>query len=89
MDGHLPDIIKEERANIIKNISEKKFKEFLLANIGREEEVLIEKRLDKGGKYKGITRNYLTVNLEEGEFNTLKRVRLEKLNNNRFIGIAL
>lgn len=76
MSGHLPDKIKEERANIIKKISAEKFNAFVKSNIGREEEVLIEKRLDKRGKYKGVTRNYLTVHLEEGEFNTLKNVVL-------------
>ena len=77
MSGHLPDKVKEERANIIKNISADKYSTFVKSNIGREEEVLIEKRLDKDGKYKGITRNYLTVRLEDGEFNTLKKVILD------------
>ena len=76
LDGHLPEKIKEERAGIIKQISAEKYKAFLESNIGCEQEVLIEKRLDKTGKYKGITRNYLTVRLDEGEFNTLKRVVL-------------
>lgn len=76
MNGHLPDKVKEERANIIKKISAEKFDAFVKSNIGREEEVLIEKRLDKRGKYKGVTRNYLTVHLDEGEFNTLKNVVL-------------
>lgn len=78
LDGHLPDEVKEERATIIKKISAEKFEEFVQSNIGREEEVLIEKRLSKRGKYKGVTRNYLTVSLEEGEFNTLKKVVLQK-----------
>lgn len=74
LDGHLPDKIKDERANIIKQISADKFKTFVNANIGKEAEVLIEKRLDKNGKYKGVARNYLTLRLDEGEFNTLKKV---------------
>ncbi len=76
MSGHLSDKVKEERANIIKKISAEKFDAFVKSNIGRKEEVLIEKRLDKRGKYKGVTRNYLTVHLDEGEFNTLKNVVL-------------
>ena len=80
MDGHLPDEIKEERAGIIKKISADKYQRFLEANIGSEAEVLIEKRLDKHGKYKGLTRNYLTVRLDEGEFNTLEKVILTKEN---------
>ena len=80
MDGHLPDEIKEERAGIIKKISADKYQRFLEANIGSKAEVLIEKRLDKHGKYKGLTRNYLTVRLDEGEFNTLEKVILTKEN---------
>lgn len=78
MSGHLPDKVKEERASIIKKISAEKFNEFIKSNIGREEEVLIEKRLDKKGKYKGITRNYITVHLDNGEFNTLKKVVIDE-----------
>lgn len=79
LDGHLPDAVKEERATIIKKISTEKFEEFVQSNIGREEEVLIEKRLGKDGRYKGVTRNYLTVHLNEGEgvdFNTLRKTVL-------------
>lgn len=78
MEGHLPDKIKDERATIIKKISAEKYQEFVNSNLGQEAEVLIEKHLDKSGKFKGVTRNYLTVLLDEGEFNTLKRVRLTK-----------
>ncbi|MBE7711316.1 MAG: tRNA (N(6)-L-threonylcarbamoyladenosine(37)-C(2))-methylthiotransferase MtaB [Cyanobacteria bacterium SIG31] len=81
LQGHLPDEIKEERASIIKQISAKKFEEFLKSNIGLEQEVLIEKRLDrKTGLYKGITRNYINVLLKDGEYNTLKNVTLSKDN---------
>ena len=80
MPGHLPDKIKEERASIIKAISADKYKAFTEKNIGKEQEVLIEKHLNKQGKYKGVTRNYLNVILENGEFNTLKRVILSRNN---------
>ena len=81
LEGHLPDKIKEERANIIKKISAEKFEKFIQSNIGSEQEVLIEKRLDrKTGLYKGVTRNYINVLLDEGEFNTLKNVTLTKDN---------
>ena len=78
MEGHLPDKIKDERATIIKKISAEKYQEFVNSNIGKEAEVLIEKRPDKSGKLKGVTRNYLTVLLDDGEFNTLKNVVIEK-----------
>ena len=81
LQGHLTNKIKEERANIIKKISAEKFEEFLNSNIGIEQEVLIEKRPDrKTGMFKGVTRNYINVLLEEGEFNTLKNVTLTKDN---------
>jgi threonylcarbamoyladenosine tRNA methylthiotransferase MtaB len=79
LQGHLPDEIKEERANIIKKISAEKFNEFLKSNIGSEQEVLIEKRPTRDGKFKGVTRNYINVILENGEFNTLKKVTLKSI----------
>ena len=80
LQGHLPDKIKEERAELIKKISSEKFETFLKSNIGCEQEVLIEKRLNKDGKYKGVTRNYINVILEDGEFNSLRNVTLTKDN---------
>ena len=81
MDGHLPDKIKEERAEIIKKISKEKYYAFLEKNIGTVQEVLIEKRPDKKtGLYKGVTRNYLNVLLKDGEYNTVKNVELTKEN---------
>ena len=78
MEGHLPDKIKDERATVIKKISAEKYQEFVNSNIGHEAEVLIEKRLDKNGKFKGVTRNYLTVLLENGNFNTLQNIIIEE-----------
>ena len=80
MDGHLPEKVKEQRAGIIKDISKEKHLAFLKSNIGFEREVLIEKRLDKNGKYKGLTGNYITVRLDKGEFNTLQKVKLSENN---------
>ena len=78
LKGHLPSEVKEERAKIIKKISAEKFEEFLNSNIGTNQEVLIEKRPDKKtGKLKGVTRNYINVLLEDGEFNTLKNVNIK------------
>lgn len=85
LQGHLPDKVKEERANIIKKISREKFEEFLKSNLNTEQEVLIEKRLNKEGKYKGVTRNYINVILEDGEFNTLKKVTLKGLRQNSML----
>ena len=78
MEGHLDDKIKDERASIIKKISADKYKEFVKSNIGKTAEVLIEKRPAKNGQFKGVTRNYWNVLLDEGEFNSLKNVILTK-----------
>ena len=81
MTGHLSDKVKEERANILKQISNEKYKEFLANNIGTTQEVLIEKHLDKHtGLYKGVTKNYINVLLKYGEFNTLKNILLTEEN---------
>ena len=75
MQGHLSDNIKERRADIIKKISQEKYEEFIKRNIGTVQEVLIEKRPDKQtGLYKGVTRNYLNILLNEGTFNTLQKI---------------
>ena len=85
LQGHLPDKIKEERADIIKTISKEKLQTFLKSNINSEQEILIEKKLSKDGMYKGITRNYITVKLKNGEFNTLKIMKLINLHDSIFI----
>ena len=87
LSGHLDEKIKEERATIIKQISAEKFKSFQMSNIGDVAEVLIEKHPDKKtGLYKGVTANYLNVLLPSGEFNTLKKVQLTGVDDNRLIG---
>ncbi len=84
MEGHLPESVKEKRAKIIKQISADKFQKFLESNLGSEQEVLIEKHKDKQtGLYKGLTRNYVNILMEDGEYNTLKKVKLIKMNGNR------
>ena len=61
-----------------------------MKNIGRETEVLIEKQKDKSGCHlKGITRNYLTVNIQyekEDLFNTLQKVKITEYKNGIIYG---
>ena len=84
------DNVKNQRANIIKDISSKKYQEFINKNIGKTHEVLIEKRRDKhNGNLKGVTRNYLTVQIDsnrEDIFNTLQQVKLTKFKNGIIYG---
>jgi len=84
MDGHLPDKIKEKRAQIIKTISAEKLNHFLNLNLNSTREVLIEKHKDrKTGLYKGITDNYINILTDKGEFNTLKNLKLIKVADNK------
>ena len=87
LSGHLDEKIKEERASVIKQISAKKFTAFQMSNIGDVVEVLIEKHPDKKtGLFKGVTANYLNIIMPNGEFNTLKKVKITGLDGNRLLG---
>lgn len=82
MPNQNSDEVKNRRATIIKEISKQKFKEFVNKNLGRVCDVLIEKHPDKhSGNLKGMTRNYLTVQIVSNRndlFNTLQQVRLSE-----------
>lgn len=91
MEGHLPDNIKQKRADIIKEISALKFKEFSDKNVGSIQEVLIEKHPDKRtGKMKGVSKNYLNVIINDGlsdtYYNSVHNVKLLNYENDRFFG---
>ena len=85
----LPDQVaddeKNRRASIIKEISKQKIKKFIQKNLGSTKEVLIEKhRAKNSGNLKGMTRNYLTVEIKsdrEDLFNTLQQVKLTRYEN--------
>ncbi|MBP3924969.1 tRNA (N(6)-L-threonylcarbamoyladenosine(37)-C(2))-methylthiotransferase MtaB [bacterium] len=81
---------KERRAGIIKEISKRKYEEFVQKNIGRITEVLIEKHPDKkSGFLKGVTRNYLTIILnskDENLLNSLQKVKLTEYKSGRIYG---
>ena len=81
MEGHLPDKVKEERAEIIKQISKEKYDRFVDQNIGTFHNLLIEKHLDKNtGFLKGVTENYLDViiknNTDTSLCNSLRKIRI-------------
>ena len=91
MEGHLPDNIKQKRADIIKEISALKFKKFSDKNVGSIQEVLIEKHPDKRtGKMKGVSKNYLNViindDLSDTYYNSVHNVKLLNYENDRFFG---
>ena len=92
MEGHLPDSVKHDRAEIIKKISAEKYELFLNQNLNTVHEVLIEKHPDKhSGMLKGMTKNYLNVLIDDIEnqedyFNTLHKVKLVQINKDKFLG---
>ncbi|MBR1942765.1 tRNA (N(6)-L-threonylcarbamoyladenosine(37)-C(2))-methylthiotransferase MtaB [bacterium] len=91
MDGHLPDSVKEERANLIKKVSAQKTKEFLNKNLGTVHNAIIEKHLDKRtGNLKCMTENYITVNLNLKNIdliNTMQKVKISEIKDGKVFGI--
>lgn len=90
MENQVPDDVKNSRATIIKEISKEKLSNFIENNIGKTLEVLIEKHPDKHSQnLKGMTRNYLTVQIPSDRtdlFNTLQMVKLVKFENGKIYG---
>lgn len=90
MENQVPDDVKNSRATIIKEISKEKLNNFIEKNIGKTLEVLIEKHPDKHSQnLKGMTRNYLTVQIPPNRtdlFNTLQMVKLVKFENGKIYG---
>lgn len=90
MENQVPDDIKNSRATIIKEISKEKLNNFIEKNIGKTLEVLIEKHPDKHSQnLKGMTRNYLTIQIPSDRtdlFNTLQMVKLVKFENGKIYG---
>lgn len=90
MENQVPDDVKNSRATIIKEISKEKLNKFIEKNLGKTLEVLIEKHPDKHSQnLKGMTRNYLTVQIPSDRtdlFNTLQIVKLVKFENGKIYG---
>lgn len=90
MENQVPDDVKNSRATIIKEISKEKLNNFIEKNLGKTLEVLIEKHPDKHSQnLKGMTRNYLTVQIPSDRtdlFNTLQMVKLVKFENSKIYG---
>lgn len=90
LDNQVESSVKEARAGVVKEISRKKYNEFVNKNIGKFHEVLIEKHPDKkSGLLKGVTGNYLTVLInsrDEHLLNTLQQVRITKYEDGKIYG---
>lgn len=90
MENQVPDDVKHSRATIIKEISKEKLNKFTEKNLGKTLEILIEKHPDKHSQnLKGMTRNYLTVQIPSDRtdlFNTLQMVKLVKFEKGKIYG---
>ena len=90
MPSQVDDEVKNKRAEIIKKISKEKYNKFIDKNIGKIHEVLIEKHRDRhSNNLKGVTRNYLTVQIASGRedlYNTLQNVRIIQCENGVLFG---
>lgn len=93
MPNQVSDVVKEKRANVVKEISRKKYNDFVNKNLGKVHEVLIEKHRDRhNANLKGVTRNYLTVQViseREDLFNTLQKVQLTEFKDGIIYGKLL
>lgn len=85
LPNQVEENIKTSRANIVKAISKNKYNKFVEKNIGKVQEIIIEKHRDKHtGNLKGLTRNYLSVQVvsdEENLYNTIQNVKITKVEN--------
>ncbi len=87
MPNQVDDKVKEYRANVIKEISKQKYLDFVNKNLGTTQEILVEKHPDKHSGYlKGITRNFLTVNIDSGDLNltnTIQNIKIKDYNGDK------
>lgn len=85
LPNQVDDNVKVSRANIVKSISKTKYNEFVEKNIGKIQEIIIEKHRDKHtGNLKGLTRNYLSVQVvsdNETIYNSIQNVKITKVEN--------
>ena len=89
-EGQVSDKVKEERANIIKAISKRKYEELLTKNIGTVHEIHVEKRPQKAtGLLKGVSGNYLTIVTNSRDLNltnTLQKVKITGVKDGQIYG---
>lgn len=92
-DNQVDENIRQIRADVVKALSALKHIEFIKKNVGKIQEVLIEKLPDKRtGMLKGVTRNYLTVLINSKDnqlLNSLQQVKITKFENGKIYGELL
>lgn len=88
-ENQVPENIRQQRAEIVKTLSAIKLREFIDKNIGTTAELLVEKHPDKNGFMKGVTKNYLTVTLDNKDksiANTIQTIKITKYENGKLYG---
>ena len=89
-EGQVSDKVKEERANIIKEISKRKYDEFVARNLGTVHEIHVEKHPQKAtGLLKGVSENYLTIVTDSSDLkltNTLQWVKITGVKDGQIYG---
>ena len=86
MENQIDGNKKEERSNILIELSDKNEKEFMENYIGKEVPVLFEQII--GENIEGHTKNYITVKVPKNEAvdNEIKTVKINKFENLALIG---
>lgn len=74
----VPESIRDERAKILRELSDSQNREYVMRQIGKNNEVILEER--KGGIWYGLTGNYMRVSVdkvpENSDFGDLLKVRI-------------
>ncbi len=92
MTPQLPTEVKEKRADIIKEISRRKYSDFVMKNIGTQHKILVEKHPNKEGFIKGLTENYLKVTLNSKDLsycNTIQDIVITEFKDEKIYGKLL
>ena len=83
MENQVSDVEKNRRADIIKELSNEKYLEFLKKNKGKILNVMIEKKRDKStGFLKGVSENYIQVLIDSKDDslkNTIQKVIIQDM----------
>ena len=67
LEGHVANQVKRERMRQIMQISRASFQDFRVSLLGSTRPVLWEGREGKGGRPRGLTDNYVRVEMETSE----------------------
>ncbi len=92
MPNQIDKSIKVARAARLRKLVNEKYNEFILKNLGTEQEVIFERtKKPENGIYKGLTRNYLTIyalsNLDIR--NKIYNCKIERLENNKILAMLI